>query len=495
MSGNSVNSMGVSQQWLQKNGYDVDKFKQSGLLDDEFLTLEELAASDVYIDGVSKQNIFNSIEEYSQNQDILDYMQTESYQEISYDEIEQDYSVSDDTQTAEESYWSDGKTVKEKTFIDNEDNITTERYTRGGQLQEKANYDETGFQTSYTWYENGQESYTWEYNPNETKMKKVPSANGEYSTNYFNAVGEEISKTEYFVLNNEEAQLVPQDEWELAYANNIDITETMENGSPRYIMAQGDSDETWHVYDLSTNQSLAQMYGENGGAGLIDENNTTLQSFNFTNSSSDKVVYSINSEGETVVQNANYSTTPAPSDPLVFDINGDGIKTTNDVVEFDIDGDGKKDKINNTQDAVLVFDSDKDGIAGEDGSELFGDNTDLDGDGVADGYKDGFEALRGLALREGLIDGKNDTTLSTQDLKYLEQKYGLQIKLSGYESEAKSLEDAGITEINISDAETVTDKNFDGKGNDLQTQEGATFVVNGNEREYADLWQIKHEEE
>ncbi len=493
MSSNNVNSMGVNQQWLQKNGYDVDKIKQSGLLDDEFLTLEELAASDVDLGGISKQDIYNSIEEYTQNQDILDYIQTESEQEISYDEMA-DYSLTDDSQPVEENYWSDGKTIKEKTFVDSEDNITTEKYTRGGQLQETANYDETGFQTSYTWYENGQEAYTWEYNPNDTKMKKVPTANGEYTTSYFNAKGEEISQTEYFVLNNEEAQLVPQDEWELAYANNIDITETMEDGSPRYIIAQGDSDETWHVYDLSTNQSLAQMYGENGGSNLINENNTTLQSFNFTNSSSGKVVYSIDSEGKTVTQNANYSTTPAPSDPLVFDVNGDGIKTTNEKISYDIDGDGKKDTINNTSDAVLVFDGDKDGVAGEDGSELFGDNTDLDGDGVADGHKDGFEALRALALREGLID-ENDTKLDTRDLKFLEQKYGLQIKLSGYESEATSLEDAGITEINLSDTGTVTEENFDGKGNDLQTQEGATFVVNGEEREYADLWHVKHEEE
>ena len=90
--------MGVNQQWLQKNGYDVDKIKQSGLLDDEFLTLEELAASDTDFEGVSKQDIYNAIEEYTQNQDILDYMQTESEQDMSLDEIEAQYSTSDESQ-------------------------------------------------------------------------------------------------------------------------------------------------------------------------------------------------------------------------------------------------------------------------------------------------------------------------------------------------------------------------------------------------------------
>ena len=489
---NNVNSMGVNQQWLQKNGYDVDKIKQSGLLDDEFLTLEELAASDTDFEGVSKQDIYNAIEEYTQNQDILDYMQTESEQDMSLDEIEAQYSTSDESQSVEESYWSDGKTIKEKTFVDSEDNITTEKYTRGGQLQETANYDETGFQTSYTWYENGQEAYTWEYNPNNTKMKKVPDGNGNYTTTYFNAKGEEISQTEYFVLNNEEAQMVSQDEWELAYANNIDITETMEDGSPRYVIAQGDSDGKYHVYDVEKNESLARIYGQDGGYDIVENGNGRFTSFSFADEASPfgKDVYSIGKEGETVTSIANYGT----QSPLSFDINGDGIQTTDETIEYDIDGDGEKDTINNTSDAVLVFDGDKDGIAGEDGSECFGNNTDLDGDGIKDGYSDGFEALRELALREGLID-ENDTTLDAQELKYLEQQYGLQIKLSGYESEATSLEDAGITEINLSEAETVTEENFDGKGNDLQTQEGATFTVNGEEREYADLWHTKHEEE
>ena len=64
-----------------------------------------------------------------------------------------------------------------------------------------------------------------------------------------------------------------------------------------------------------------------------------------------------------------------------LDLNNDGLKTRETVVSYDIDGDGKVDKINDSADAVLCFDKDGNGISGKDGSECFGNNTDLDGDG------------------------------------------------------------------------------------------------------------------
>ena len=68
------------------------------------------------------------------------------------------------------------------------------------------------------------------------------------------------------------------------------------------------------------------------------------------------------------------------------------------------------------------------------------------------------------------------------------------MKAGGYNSEASSLFDLGITEINLSDAEVTEEKDFDGKGNDIMRQQGATFVVNGEERDYADIWHkhLKH---
>ena len=150
------------------------------------------------------------------------------------------------------------------------------------------------------------------------------------------------------------------------------------------------------------------------------------------------------------------------------------------------------DKINDSADAVLVFDKNKDGVAGADGSECFGNNTDLDGDGKADGYKDGFEALKALAMKENLVNGKDDNVLDEKDLKFLEMTYGLKLKAEGYNSEAQSLGKFGITQINLATTgETTMQDNFDGKGNQLMTQEGATFVQNGETKEYADIWHRK----
>ncbi|MBQ2870883.1 hypothetical protein IJE86_04225 [bacterium] len=181
------------------------------------------------------------------------------------------------------------------------------------------------------------------------------------------------------------------------------------------------------------------------------------------------------------------------SSPLSFDLNGDGVKTSETKVKFDIDGDGKIDVINDSADAVLAFDADGDGIVGEDGKEVFGDNTDLDGDGKKDGFANGFDALKALAMKEGLIDGKSDNTLNAQDIAKLQEKYGLAMK-SGYNGEAKSLTDLGITSINLGTTnETQMTDNFDGKGNQIMTQEGSTFEINGKKQAYADIWHRKYD--
>ena len=176
--------------------------------------------------------------------------------------------------------------------------------------------------------------------------------------------------------------------------------------------------------------------------------------------------------------------------PLAFDVEHDGITTTKETINYDIDGDGRVDIVNDSADWVLAFDKDKDGIAGENGSELFGDNTDLDGDGVKDGYKDGFAALKALAEKEGLIDNI-DRKLNEADLKLLSEKYGLTMK-KGYQGETKNFDELRITEINLSTVDfSVFHKNFDGRNNDLLTQSGATFVVNGKTSEYADILNSK----
>ena len=224
------------------------------------------------------------------------------------------------------------------------------------------------------------------------------------------------------------------------------------------------------------------------GSDIVPMGNGYLN--NFKESDCGEKYYYMDECGNMQSGNADYCT----SSPLSFDLNGDGVKTSSKVIDYDIDGDGIVDKINDSADAVLVFDKDGDGISGKDGSETFGDNTDLDGDGKADGYKDGFEALKALAKKEGLINGEDDNELDEKDLKVLEEKHGLKIKTNGYNSEAKSLSDTGITSIKLSkDNETSLEDNFDGNGNQLMTQKGATFTVNGEEKEYADIWHRKLE--
>lgn len=169
--------------------------------------------------------------------------------------------------------------------------------------------------------------------------------------------------------------------------------------------------------------------------------------------------------------------------PLVFDLEGDGIETTDTTVRYDLDGDGDKEKVNNVEDAILAFNG------GDDGSELFGNNTDL---GMGRDYANGFQALRALAEKEGLI-GPGDQMLGEEDIKHLEEKYGFGVKTDGYGSQVDSLLDEGVTQINLGQAgETEWDHNFDGQGNALQTQEGATFrMEDGEVNDFADVWHQK----
>jgi hypothetical protein len=169
--------------------------------------------------------------------------------------------------------------------------------------------------------------------------------------------------------------------------------------------------------------------------------------------------------------------------PLTFDLNGDGVKTSDKMIQYDIDGDGTVDNINDVADGVLSI------RGGASGHDVFGNNTDLDGDGKADGFKDGFEALKALSLQEGLIDGKKDMVLDASDLVLLQKKYQLAMKTAGYNSKNENLADLGISEINLGKTNaTQTAQNFDGQGNDLMTQEGSTFKLNGKTQDYADVW-------
>ena len=296
---------------------------------------------------------------------------------------------------------------------------------------------------------------------------------------------------------------ISDEEKALVSANGINLAETFEDGSPKYIIAPGKQDNKLHIYEMDGPNScsattLARKYAPNCGFDIVPSGNGYMNGLSCAQDCSGSTVYNLTCVSDDLKsckfdsRNMSYCT----CSPLSFDINGDGVKTSDELVKFDIDGDGQIDTINDSADAVLVFDADGDGISGENGLECFGDNTDLDGDGKADGFSNGFDALKALAKKENLINGVDDNKLDENDLKVLEEKYGLKIKTGGYNSQASSLFDAGITEINLAKTDEVNlKKDFDGNQNDLMTQEGATFVVNGKEREYADLWHSKKDEQ
>ena len=281
--------------------------------------------------------------------------------------------------------------------------------------------------------------------------------------------------------------------------NNIDLTEKLSDGSPKYVAAKGE-DGNFHFYEMTSSgsaTSLARKYGSTGsglrGSDIVPSGSGYMNGIKDAAEGQGRAVYSFSEVDECLTDGSACSTQKCYTtcSPLSFDVDGDGVNTTASTIRYDIDGDGKLDTINNSAEWVLAFDKDGNGIAGENGSELFGDNTDLDGDGVKDGYANGFEALKALAQKENLIDGVNDNKLDKDDLKFLQEKYGL-VMTNGYGGEAKSLEDLGITEINLAQTnDTTLTKNFDGRNNNIMTQEGATFKVNGQTREYADIWNAK----
>lgn len=304
--------------------------------------------------------------------------------------------------------------------------------------------------------------------------------------------------------------LVPKEELAFVCEHDLDLTEKLDDGSPRYVFAKGAMDNTYHIYDMADvppdssagqdfHRCLPRIYGKKTGSWLGEDivqggngyiNGLAGEGINPAYQQGSGELYFLGECGKAMEFQTCYGT----ESPLSLDLNGDGVKTSDKVVDFDIDGDGVVDKINDSADGVLVFDTDGDGISGEDGTECFGNNTDIDGDGKKDGYKDGFEALKAFARDKGLINDADDMVLDADDIKYLEENFGFGIKAGGYTSDTQSLTELGITEINLAKTnETTLEDDFDGKGNQLMKQEGATFVQNGETKEYADIWHKKQD--
>lgn len=260
---------------------------------------------------------------------------------------------------------------------------------------------------------------------------------------------------------------------EKSLIKGLDLSAVTKDGQPRYVLTKC-PDGKYHLFDRGENQ-------QNDHKGYYTWLAVSDDAKKWACNTKEKQVQRSCSSDTTIVDEKNSSF--VYSSPLTFDLNGDGVKTSNKLIQYDIDGDGKTEKINDVTDGTLSI------RGGKDGKDLFGDNTDLDGDGKADGFKNGFDALKALALKEGLINNKNDMKLDAKDIKILEDKYKFGMKTDGYNSKEKSLASLGITEINLGKTDkTQSTENFDGQGNLLMKQDGASFKINGKSREYADVW-------
>jgi Ca2+-binding RTX toxin-like protein len=170
---------------------------------------------------------------------------------------------------------------------------------------------------------------------------------------------------------------------------------------------------------------------------------------------------------------------PIRRDPLVLDLDGDGIHTTgvNMNVHFDHDGDGYKEQTGwlSGSDGFVVLDRNGNGVI-DNGTELFGTNTSLsDGTTASDGY----DALAEYDLNQ---DGKIDSS----DSIYNDIKIWTDVNYNGVseQEELFSLKDLGIKSISVQGKNngTITDtQNIVVKDGTFEYNNGTTGVSNSLE--------------
>ncbi|MBS0311985.1 MAG: hypothetical protein JSR88_11680, partial [Proteobacteria bacterium] len=144
-----------------------------------------------------------------------------------------------------------------------------------------------------------------------------------------------------------------------------------------------------------------------------------------------------------------------PRDPLIFDLNGDGIETVGinpaAPIYFDHDGDSSTPKTATgwvaPDDGFLVLDRNGN-VTIDNGTELFGDHTPLAGGGNA---VDGFAAL---AQEDTNLDGKVDAA----DARFADLRIWRDLNSDGVSQagELSTMADLGITSINVTKTENST---------------------------------------
>ena len=361
--------------------------------------------------------------------------------------------------TQDKSYDTAGKLNKSTDY--NADNSRVETtYDANGKKSKGEEYNSAGQLTSNYIYRQGDKGYgAIDWN-NDNKMDGYIANHGDFD-NFFTKFGKywQLPDLEK-IVNNSDNSVTDTDKRNSFVSNGIVTAHKISNTKIGFNV---------------TSKDMSRVPGFNYDYAVWDKEKNSY----IVGTDKNKDGNLIGDEIKCIVENVGNKA----CSPLTFDLNGDGVKTSDKLTQYDINGDGKEETINDVADGTLSI------RGGNSGKDLFGDNTDLDNDGLSDGFGNGFDALKALAAKEGLIDSKDDMILDSKDIKILEDKYQFGMKTGGYNSSAKSLAALGITEIYLGKTDAVeTQNNFDGQNNMLMTQEGSIFAINGIKREYADVW-------
>ncbi len=191
-------------------------------------------------------------------------------------------------------------------------------------------------------------------------------------------------------------------------------------------------DEKFSDFIHNLKEFMSGITGSSSSSGGVDAlTQAVADNSDFVSIENQSLTVSVNMSFEsTSIQVSSTNTAAAASDPIVFDLDGDGIELTSvaDGVKFDLNADGSVETAATVTggDGLLALDKNNNGII-DDGTELFGDQNgasngfaelakyDSNGDGSIDSKDAVFDQLRVL------VRGTNEDSSSLGQLLTLTQ--------------------------------------------------------------------------